>query len=116
MARTRVVPDAPRKPAKVAAQSTAELAAPEERDRLDDRLDVWAREIADLDVVTEGIVERIQHLAHGFDQSMAETLAASTLDRRAFQLLLELRSVGPPYRRSAGSLADDLRISSGAMT
>ena len=85
-------------------------------DSLDEKLVVWAREIPDLDPVTEGIVERIHILAHDFDVSVATTLAEFRLDRRAFQLLTKLRSVGAPYRRSAGSLADDLRLSTGAMT
>jgi DNA-binding MarR family transcriptional regulator len=102
MAKPRVVQDAP----------SAEAG----RDSLDDKLVVWAREIPDLDPVTEGIVERIQKLAHGFDESLAITLAEFRLDRREFQLLMKLRSFGAPYRRSAGMLADDLRLSTGAMT
>jgi len=90
MARTRVV-----------------ATAADELDALDDNLVVWAREIPDLDPLTEGIVERIQHLAHGFDASMAETLATTKLDRRAFNTLGKLRSIGAPYRRSAGMLASD---------
>jgi DNA-binding MarR family transcriptional regulator len=89
---------------------------PDALDALDESLVVWAREIPDLDPLTEGIVERIQHLAHNFDESMAETLAATTLYRRALQLLGKLRSIGAPYRRSAGMLATDLRLSTGAMT
>ena len=45
-----------------------------------------------------------------------ETLAKFDLDRRAFHLLGRLRSYGPPYRRSPGQLAGDMRLSSGAMT
>ena len=99
MAKPRVVPDAPEAP-----------------DALDDKLVVWAREIPDLDPVTEGIVERIHILAYDFDETMAATLAEVDLDRRAFRLLGKLRSLGPPYRRSAGMLASDLRLSTGAMT
>jgi DNA-binding MarR family transcriptional regulator len=66
--------------------------------------------------LTEGIVERIQSLARSFDRSMDETLVQNALDRRAFHLIGRLRSYGPPYRQSAGHLADDLRLSSGAMT
>ena len=102
MAKPRVVPDTP--------SAEADL------DSLDDKLVVWAREIPDLDPLTEGIVERIQKLAHGFDESLATTLAEFRLDRREFQLLMKLRSFGAPYRRSAGMLADDLRLSTGAMT
>lgn len=116
MARTRALPEASKTGGDEPARGAFEGAAPDELDGIDDRLVVWAREIPDLDPVTEGLVERIQHLAHEFDQSMAETLAASKLDRRAFQLLMELRRAGPPYRRSAGTLADHLRLSTGAMT
>ena len=86
------------------------------RDELDESLDVWAREIPNLEPVTEGIVERIHILAKAFDRSMEETLAESGLDRRSFGVLGKLRSVGPPYRRSAGQLASRMRLSSGAMT
>lgn len=87
-----------------------------ERDQLDESLEAWAREIPDLDPVTEGIIERIQILAWNFNQSMDETLAEFELDRRSFSLLGKLRKYGPPYRASAGRLATDLRLSSGAMT
>ena len=86
------------------------------RDELDESLEVWAREIPNLEPVTEGIVERIHILAKAFDRSMEETLAESGLDRRAFGVLGKLRVVGPPYRRSAGQLASHMRLSSGAMT
>lgn len=87
-----------------------------ERDKLDDWLDIWTREIPNLDSTTEGIVERIQNLYKDFDRSMEETLAKYDLDRRAFHLIGRLRSYGPPYRRSPGQLAGDMRLSSGAMT
>jgi DNA-binding MarR family transcriptional regulator len=86
------------------------------RDSLDDSLEVWAREIPDLDPITEGIIERIQILAFNVNQSMEETLQTYELDRRSFQLLGKLRRHGAPYRVSAGKLATELRLSSGAMT
>jgi DNA-binding MarR family transcriptional regulator len=88
----------------------------DELDHLDEMLEVWAREIPDLEPVTEGIVERIQILAKRFDRSMDETLAETGLDRRSYHVLGKLRNVGPPYRRSAGQLAEAMRLSSGAMT
>jgi DNA-binding MarR family transcriptional regulator len=87
-----------------------------ELDDLDTMLEVWAREIPNLDPVTEGIVERIQKLAKAFDRSLDETLVASGLDRRSFHVLGKLRKVGPPYRHSAGQLAEHMGLSSGAMT
>jgi DNA-binding MarR family transcriptional regulator len=85
-------------------------------DDLDAALLVWAREIQELDPLVEGVVERIHILAHRLNESMSETLAEFDLDRRAFRLLGRLRSYGSPYQRSAGMLAADLQLSSGAMT
>jgi DNA-binding MarR family transcriptional regulator len=85
-------------------------------DELDSKLEFWAREIPNLEPLTEGIVERIQILAKAFDRSLEETLAKSGLDRRAFHVLGKLRSAGPPYRQSVGQLASRMRLSSGAMT
>jgi len=101
-----------------AADTHPDMAAKrqDEHDRLDDWLDIWTREIPNLDATTEGIVERIQNLYKDFDRSMEETLAKYELDRRAFHLIGRLRSYGPPYRRSPGQLAGDMRLSSGAMT
>ena len=85
-------------------------------DHVDEMLDVWVREIPDLDQLTEGIIERIQILAWNFNHSMDETLAEHELGRREFSLLGKLRRHDPPYQTSAGRLASDLRLSSGAMT
>ena len=87
-----------------------------DRDALDESLEIWAREIPGLDPLTEGIFERIQILAFNANQSMDETLAEYELDRRAFSLLGKLRRHGAPYQVSAGKLATELRLSSGAMT
>jgi DNA-binding MarR family transcriptional regulator len=91
-------------------------AKPAARDHVDEMLEVWTREIPGLDPLTEGIIERIQILSWNFNQSLEENLQQSDLDRRAFSLLGKLRKYGPPYRTSAGRLATDLRLSSGAMT
>ena len=85
-------------------------------DHVDEMLDVWAREIPDLDKLTEGIIERIQILSWNFNQSLDEVLEEFELDRRESGLLGKLRKLGPPYQASAGKLAADLRLSSGAIT
>jgi DNA-binding MarR family transcriptional regulator len=90
--------------------------APVEKDALDAALVIWAREIPDLDPLTEGIVERIGILSHALEESLTRTLAEFELDRRAFHVLGRLRSYGPPYQRTAGMLAKDMRLSTGAMT
>jgi DNA-binding MarR family transcriptional regulator len=96
--------------------NTPPMTGTPERDRLDDMLLVWAREIPNLDPLTEGIVERIQFLNKRFGDSMDATLQEFGLDARSYHLLGKLRSYGPPYHRSPGQLADDMHLSSGAMT
>src|SRR5512141_1321970 len=87
-----------------------------ETDRLDAQLDVWTREIPDLDRATEGIVQRIHKISRAFSQTMEANLAEYGLAARTYRVLGRLRYEGKPYRVSAGELADHLGLSSGAMT
>ena len=87
-----------------------------ERDIVDDKLEIWEREIPELDVATEGIVERIQKLARAFDRSMDETLAGFGLSSGEWHLLCALRGQGSPQRLTPGQLSEQLGLSSGAMT
>ena len=91
-------------------------AAKDRADSIDKMLDVWVREIPGLDRLTEGIVERIGMLARYLNHSMDTTLAEFGIDRRTHRVLARLRYQGPPYRLSAGELAEGLGLSSGAMT
>jgi DNA-binding MarR family transcriptional regulator len=86
------------------------------RDHVDSMLDIWKRELPDLDLATEGIVERIQKIAWRINKTMDETLAAHDLNKGEWRLLGALRRHGPPYRRSPGQLAEEMGLSSGAMT
>lgn len=87
-----------------------------EVDHIDTMLEIWKRELPDLDLATEGIVERIQKIARHLDHAMAETLVQHHLNRGEWRLLGALRRSGPPYRRSPGQLAGEMGLSSGAMT
>jgi len=93
-----------------------ELDGMEQLDNLDEQLTVWIREIPNLDRLTEGIVERIQKLARLFDVTMANTLEEYEMAARTYKMLGRLRYQGPPYRMSAGHLAESMGLSSGAMT
>lgn len=90
--------------------------AADEQDWIDARLLIWATELPELDLATEGIVERIQKLAARFNHEMDLTLREFELKRGEWHLLAALRKSGPPYRRSPGQLSEDLGLSSGAMT
>jgi DNA-binding MarR family transcriptional regulator len=85
-------------------------------DHLDAQLEVWTREIPSLDRLTEGIVERIHKLSRYFNHSIEATLAEYGLAGRTYYVLGRLRYQGPPYRLSAGELAEQIGLSSGAMT
>ncbi len=85
-------------------------------DNVDAMLEIWKRELPDLDLATEGIVERIQKIARHLDHAMEETLTSHHLNRGEWRLLGALRRSGPPYRRSPGQLAGEMGLSSGAMT
>ena len=85
-------------------------------DAVDSKLQTWARELPDLDLETEGVVARIQHLEKRLKRSMEETLAEFRLNYGEWVVLGALRPAGEPYRRSAGALAKILDLTSGAMT
>jgi DNA-binding MarR family transcriptional regulator len=90
--------------------------AADQPDRLDAKFEVWKREIPNLDILTEGILQRIQRLARYFDKSMDETLGELGLDRHDFWLIGNLRYSGKPYRLTPGQLGEAMHLSSGAMT
>jgi len=89
---------------------------PPDPDIVDRHMGDWQREFPTMDVATEGLVERIQKLARYFERSLAQTAREFGLTIQDWELLGALRRVGPPYRLSPSRLADDLMLSSGAMT
>src|SRR5688500_18571230 len=97
-------------------QSDNHVMGETQTDHLDAHLHVWTRDVPGLDRLTEGIVERIQKLALYFNHQMEVTLSEAGLAARPYRVLSRLRYQGPPYRQSAGQLAEALGLSSGAMT
>jgi DNA-binding MarR family transcriptional regulator len=86
-----------------------------------DHVDRFLAEIADelppdLDLEVEGIVDRIAGISRRISRALDETLAEYDLTHVDWRLMSALRWAGPPYRRSAGSLAKIVELSSGAMT
>jgi DNA-binding MarR family transcriptional regulator len=88
----------------------------ERRDAVDRKLEVWRRELPDLDFATEGLVERIQKLSRYLDRSLGETAAEYGLTIGDWHFLGALRAAGPPYRVTAGALAEQLGVTAGALT
>ena len=86
------------------------------RDPIDEKLEVWLREIPDLDARTEGIVDRIGMLEKYLRRTHDETLESLGLSWGEMKVLGSLRYGGPPYRSTPGRLGAQLGLSSGAMT
>ena len=87
-----------------------------ERDGVDEKLEILGRELPQIDLPTEGIVQRIQKLAWRLNRSLNETAAEYGLSHADWSLLGSLRASGAPYRQAAGKLAEHVSITPGAMT
>ena len=87
-----------------------------ERDSVDQKLEVWRREIPELDTRTEGIVDRINVLQRVIRKTHDDTLEEFGLTWGEVQVLSSIRYGGAPYQSTPGRLATQLGLSSGAMT
>ena len=95
-------------------QRVTKTRSPVEPDSVDASLDVWGRELPDLDLGIEGIVERIDKLKHYVDRAMQETLEAYDLSHGEWKLLADtnfpdskeepLFPIGHEYQVTARSL------------
>src|SRR3954467_11477645 len=79
-------------------------------------LPIWKNELPDLDLGTEGIVERIQKINKHISRLLDETLSEFEIDHGEWALLMALRRVGKPYRLSPGVLAKYMGLSAAATT
>jgi DNA-binding MarR family transcriptional regulator len=88
-----------------------------ERDHVDDFLEEIGEDLpADLDLVVEGIVDRIGGINRRIKRMHDETLDELDLTMSDWHVLTALRWSGAPYRRKAGELARRAELTSGAMT
>ena len=89
----------------------------EERDHVDRWMEgAWLEDIPLLDLEVEGIVDRMNGLNRRLRKSLNAVIAEHDLTFEEWHVLGALRQAGPPFRRSAGSLAKRTDLSSGAMT
>jgi DNA-binding MarR family transcriptional regulator len=89
----------------------------EDRDHVDRWLETaHLEDIPNLDLAVEGIVHRMNGLTRRIKRSHNEVLDEHGLSWGEWELLGALRRAGPPFRRSAGELAEISELSSGAMT
>jgi DNA-binding MarR family transcriptional regulator len=93
------------------------VARPPELDHVDRFLEEIRGELPEaMDIVVEGIVDRIQGINWRLRKMLDETLEPYGLASGDWRVLSALRWAGKPYRRSAGELARNADLSTGAMT
>jgi DNA-binding MarR family transcriptional regulator len=93
------------------------MAKTEERDHIDRWMEeAWLEDIPLLDLEVEGIVDRMNGLNRRLRRRLNAVIAEHGLTFEEWDVLGALRQAGPPFRRSAGSLAKRTELSSGAMT
>jgi DNA-binding MarR family transcriptional regulator len=86
------------------------------RDLVDEHIEMWSRELPDLNPRVEGIVVRLQVLDRHLRRELEQALATQSLKMWEFKTLHILRRGGPPYRATATELATALDLSPAAMT
>lgn len=86
------------------------------KDSIDDHVELWARELPDMDLRVEGIATRLQALGRYLDRQRDTVLAGHGLQWWGFKTLHMLRRGGAPYQSTPGRLATQLGLSPAAMT
>ena len=85
-------------------------------DSVDALLADWARERPDLDVTPVGVVTRVGRVRAYLDTGLAQVFTAHGLSAADFQVLVNLRRAGAPYRLPQARLMDSLGLTSGTVS
>ena len=86
------------------------------RDEVDDLVEAWARERADLDLGPVAVFSRISRLGRHLDLARREAFTAHGIESWEFDVLAALRRAGAPYELSPGRLLRETLVTSGTMT
>lgn len=86
------------------------------RDEVDDLVDAWGRERADLDLTPVEVFSRISRLARHLDLARRKAFAAHGIELWEFDVLAALRRAGGDYELSPGRLIRETLVTSGTMT
>jgi DNA-binding MarR family transcriptional regulator len=86
------------------------------RDEVDELVEAWARERADLDLAPVAVFSRISRLAHHLDRERRAAFTAHDIESWEFDVLAALRRAGAPYELSPGRLLRETLVTSGTMT
>lgn len=86
------------------------------RDEVDELVEAWARERADLDLGPVEVFSRISRLSRHLDLARREAFTAQGIEPWEFDVLAALRRAGAPYELSPGRLLRETLVTSGTMT
>ncbi|KQY56758.1 MULTISPECIES: MarR family winged helix-turn-helix transcriptional regulator [unclassified Nocardioides] len=86
------------------------------RDEVDDLVDAWARERADLDLGPVEVFSRISRLARHLDLARRTAFTDHDIESWEFDVLAALRRAGGDYELSPGKLIKETLVTSGTMT
>ena len=85
-------------------------------DEVDEIVDAWRRERADLDLAPVEVFSRIGRLARLLDKARREAFTAHGIETWEFDVLSALRRAGKPYQLTPGALLRQTMVTSGTMT
>ena len=86
------------------------------RDEVDELVEAWGRERADLDLEPVAVFSRISRLARHLDLARRQAFTAHGIESWEFDVLAALRRAGAPYELSPGRLLRETLVTSGTMT
>jgi DNA-binding MarR family transcriptional regulator len=87
-----------------------------EPDEVDEIVQAWQRERADLDLAPVEVFSRISRLSRLLDRARRDAFTAQSMEPWEFDVLAALRRTGKPYRLSPGRLLRETMVTSGTMT
>ena len=85
-------------------------------DEVDELVEAWHRERADLDLAPVEVFSRIGRLARLLDKARREAFSAHRIETWEFDVLAALRRAGRPYQLTPGALLRQTLVTSGTMT
>lgn len=86
------------------------------RDEVDELVEAWQRERADLDLTPVEVFSRISRLARRLDLARRTAFADHGIEGWEFDVLAALRRAGGDYELSPGRLIKETLVTSGTMT
>ncbi|MGD9958028.1 MarR family winged helix-turn-helix transcriptional regulator [Nocardioides sp.] len=86
------------------------------RDEVDELVEAWRRERADLDLTPVEVFSRISRLSRHLDLARKQAFTEQQIESWEFDVLAALRRAGAPYELSPGRLLKETLVTSGTMT